>query len=374
MTEKGNIRIGTLVNRRQKIKVLSVAHDGTLTWNQITNWYKNPRNNRPFLAAHLKHSRAGKKAVVTDDHPFLSQRGWVVARDLQYDDQVATGTLAPNTKMLELLYGTLLGDATIDRRYPRLGFQHANIQYSQIKEQALSSLVPTSKLLPRLTHSQDWNAKPNWQVYFRKGPWSCRERVRWYDKKGKKHIPQNLELTDLMLAVWFMDDGSLVARNKAQHRPSVRFSVQCFSLKEQTFLCAQLKRLDIEASVSNHCGGELYITADGTEQLMARIGKFVPPSMRYKTNKAPPFDASAWNLGSALVDWDFVEVTPIVKGQLGRKGFPSHNNFYEDQTVYCLDVEDTHNFVTPGGVVHNCPFAERCNKLYGYGTGLEWER
>ena len=91
-----------------------------------------------------------------------------------------------------------------------------------------------------------------------------------------------------------------------------------------------------EASFDVVCGTLL---GDG------HIAPFVPPSMRYKLHpqvaQEVPFDPVRLKSGPAHVCYDEVDVEEIV-----HRG--------SDQTFFCLDVEETHNFVTSGGVVHNC--------------------
>jgi hypothetical protein len=52
--------------------------------------------------------------------------------------------------------------------------------------------------------------------------------------------------------------------------------------------------------------------------------------------------AAAWAGDDARVVYDDVEVEDVTDRTPG------------DATFFCIDVEDTHNFVTAGGVVHNC--------------------
>ncbi|MDQ2649890.1 MAG: hypothetical protein M3Z03_10065 [Actinomycetota bacterium] len=67
--------------------------------------------------------------------------------------------------------------------------------------------------------------------------------------------------------------------------------------------------------------------------------------MRYKLvddiERSVAFDPALVSPGPIDVLWDEAVVTPVQ---------PTRN----DQRLYCLDVEETHNFVTSGGVVHNC--------------------
>jgi hypothetical protein len=100
-------------------------------------------------------------------------------------------------------------------------------------------------------------------------------------------------------------------------------------------------RLGLPAKASR---GRLFFDVPTTRRLCELIAPFVPPSMRYKLHpeveSAVHFDAAQFSPGPARVLYDEVEVEEIEPGA--------------DRTYFCLDVEETHNFVSAGGVVHNC--------------------
>jgi uracil-DNA glycosylase family 4 len=68
--------------------------------------------------------------------------------------------------------------------------------------------------------------------------------------------------------------------------------------------------------------------------------------MRYKLDPgveaAIPFDGNRFESTDRVVMFDDVHVEDIT------------NRPRTDATFFCIDVEETHNFVTAGGVVHNC--------------------
>ena len=68
--------------------------------------------------------------------------------------------------------------------------------------------------------------------------------------------------------------------------------------------------------------------------------------MRYKLHPEVearvPFDPARLERGSPQVMYDEVEVEDV------------SDRPHPDRTFFCIDVEETHNFVTAGGVVHNC--------------------
>jgi uracil-DNA glycosylase family 4 len=68
--------------------------------------------------------------------------------------------------------------------------------------------------------------------------------------------------------------------------------------------------------------------------------------MRYKLHPdvaaAIPFDRQRLEHGPPQAFFDEVEVEDVT------------DRYRSDTTFFCIDVESTHNFVTSGGVVHNC--------------------
>jgi uracil-DNA glycosylase family 4 len=68
--------------------------------------------------------------------------------------------------------------------------------------------------------------------------------------------------------------------------------------------------------------------------------------MRYKLHpdvrEAIPFDSTLLQPGPPQVIYDWVDVEETT------------DRPRTDRTFFCIDVEGTHNFVTTGGVVHNC--------------------
>jgi uracil-DNA glycosylase family 4 len=92
--------------------------------------------------------------------------------------------------------------------------------------------------------------------------------------------------------------------------------------------------------------GRIYFDVETTKRLSELIAPCVPPPMRYKLDpavaEAIPFDPANWEIGQKQVDFDEIELVDV------------SDRYRCDKTFFCIDVEETHNFVTAGGVVHNC--------------------
>jgi hypothetical protein len=160
----------------------------------------------------------------------------------------------------------------------------------------------------------------------------------------KKRVPAWLgdKLNARMLAFWFMDDGYTRIRPGGR-RPLAEIATNAFSDEDLQILLVGLRRLGLPAKASRR---RLYFDVAATETLSRLIAPFVPPSMRYKLHPEAeaqvPFDVTRLSAGPPEVVFDEVEFEDVTDAPRA------------DSTFFCLDVEDTHNFVTAGGVVHNC--------------------
>jgi hypothetical protein len=145
-----------------------------------------------------------------------------------------------------------------------------------------------------------------------------------------------------MLAFWFMDDGYMRIR-KGKRRPAAEIAAVSFSDADLQVLIRGLARLGLSAKALR---GRLYFDVAASERLSELIAPYVHPSMRYKLHPEVatrvPFDPARLNSGPTAVLYDEVEVEDVTDRKRG------------DATFFCLDVEGTNNFVTAGGVVHNC--------------------
>jgi uracil-DNA glycosylase family 4 len=145
-----------------------------------------------------------------------------------------------------------------------------------------------------------------------------------------------------MLAFWFMDDGYTRIRDGGR-RPLAEIATNAFSDDDLQVLIRGLQRLGLPAKASR---SRLYFDVPTTERLCELIAPYVPSSMRYKLHPAVearvPFDLDSFEPGPNIVLYDEVEVEDITDQER------------RDTTFFCIDVEETHNFVTAGGVVHNC--------------------
>jgi uracil-DNA glycosylase family 4 len=148
-------------------------------------------------------------------------------------------------------------------------------------------------------------------------------------------------LNERILAIWFLDDGYM--RIRPGRQPRAEIASVAFSDNDLRILQQGLLRLGLPSKLSR---GRLHFDVTTTRALSERIAPYTPPDMRYKlhpdVDATVPFNPDLLQRGPAEVLFDEAEIEDVT------------DHPRTDRTFFCIDVEGTHNFVTAGGVVHNC--------------------
>ncbi len=340
-------RIGRLVAQRYAGRVMSVDSDGHLVPKRVIEWYRSPLAGRDVYRLSYASSavRGGNRAVtwLTGDHEVLTSRGWVHAACLRSGDAIAVGQ-GVSSVALDVITGSLLGDGTISRKTSHLAITHCLKQeeYVRIKAHALSELTP---IVWHGASTARNGESPHATV-------GCRTRAsralrvlrrRFYSESGKV-VPRDLKLNARMLAIWFLDDG--YTRVKSAHCAMAEIAAHSFVPDDIEYLSYLLYRdLGLDAYSRPSSPGRLQFDAETTERLSRLIAPFCPSSMRYKLHPDVrdliPFDESLYEADEPRTLFDGVVIARAEVEQVNPRFF-------------CIDVEDTHSFVTSGGVVHNC--------------------
>jgi uracil-DNA glycosylase family 4 len=339
-------RIGRLVRRRYGGRVMSVDAAGRLVPRRVIGWHATPLAGRRVFHMTFKSAkpngshRAGIE--LTGDHPVLTERGYVTVQDLRPGDRIAVGQ-GMSPLECDVIHGTLLGDATLDRRSAHLSMGHSVRQ----REYALFEADLLSRFEPRISEHDvaavSAGPRSYRAVHVRTLAHRALRVLRPEFYAQRKLVPRRLEheLNERMLAFWFMDDGYM--RIRPPRQPSAQICTNAFHFADLQYLRRGLGRLGIPVKALNR---QLQVGVAATRQLSERIAPFVHPTMRHKLHpeieRRISFDPGAFERSAPLTMYDEVEVTEVTDRPRG------------DTTFFCIDVEETHNFVTTGGVVHNC--------------------
>lgn len=352
-------RIDDLVRTKYKGRVWSVVDDSNqLVLRAVTNWYASKLGNRTLykIACPELPSKGGRarRSIVTNDHEVKTTRGWVRAEDLIDGDQICLGDGLSRVAK-DILFGSLLGDGSMANSSSHLEIRHgvAQKEWCDLKGKALQELGSVyGSIKHRTIRGGDYTnlrtASTNALALYKKE----------FYPKGTRSFPEWLKLNSRILAVWFLDNGYTKIRPNRQ--PSAE--IACHSLPDA--------KIDILIRQLNSMWGfhayrgkrtnrkRIYFNVADTRILAAIIAPFTPKSMRYKLHpqveQQYPFDAELYRPGprTSLYTQITVKKSVLGKPRLKKSGEPRSNS--GNKQVYCIDVDDTHNFVTPAGVVHNC--------------------
>lgn len=200
-----------------------------------------------------------------------AEGSWARSREMPPTKQ---GNLIRKTHLtpqeVEVVQGCLLGDGTLSpagKNY-RLRVEHksAHWEYVEWKFSLLRRIcLNESQYVP--THSS-----------LRFGsvghPDLLQMRKQWYH--SRKQIPQDLVLTPLMLAIWFMDDGT-------RHRDTIDISVHNFSDENLQSLRSQLLRMSIVTTINNDAkGNRLYVVKHSYPEFKKLVAPYIVGCMAYK--------------------------------------------------------------------------------------------
>lgn len=340
-------RVGRLVRSRYDGPVMSMQADGALVRRRVTGWHETPLGDRRVFRltyASAKRAGAGRVGIeLTGDHPVLCERGYVAVDELRTSDRIATGQ-GLSELAHDVVCGTVLGDGCIQRKSASLTLAHSERQgeYASFKAGLLAELQPAVDSIA--VAAVAGGARTFSTVHVRTLAHRALGVLRseFYGRSGKR-VPTWIAetLNERMLAIWFMDDGYM--RIRSGRRPCAEIATVCFSEQDLQVLLHGLAKLGLPAKALK---GRIHFDVNASETLSKKIAPYVPPSMRYKLHPdvaaRVPFDPARLEPGASRVLFDRVEVEDVTERDRA------------DRTFFCLDVEGTHNFVTAGGVVHNC--------------------
>lgn len=193
-----------------------------------------------------------------------------------------------------LIMGSLLGDAHIQKRNGsyRLKIEHGSKQKSYVlwKHSKLAFFCQTTKEPVERISTKGYGT---FQFYTRSGKWLSTIYHLFYkqDANGRyvktitPELIKALPIDPVLLAVFFMDDGSV--RNDCY---SGKLATQGFSLEQQHLLASYLKNYGINCNVVAHSKSKkqyyLSIPAKSFHNLISHIEPVVNeiPEMVYKLN------------------------------------------------------------------------------------------
>jgi DNA polymerase-3 subunit gamma/tau len=296
--------------------------------------------------------------VCTINHKFYTPLGQICAGHLEVGQFVYTNRERITANQRAVIMGAALGDGHIaltgSKMRGRLHIRHsvAQKEYLEYKAGLLGNLVgsPAHYDAGIGTYSKTGT----FAVTTLSRP-EIAEIHRMIYPDGRKSITKELldQIDVLGLALWYMDDGSLVTAKNEYVRadgtvgssPSSRstLSTYAFTLEEVEVILTWLaEKWQIKAHLSNTARGPvIWLTATETRRLHHLIASYVPACMEYKLLpeyrghfQMPQTDESTSGLAVSIVK--NIEQVPA------------------PDCVYNIEVADNHNYFVRDMLVANC--------------------
>jgi len=337
-------KIADLVRERYDGEVITLGPNG-LTTKRVVGWHRNPLGERRMIGLTYEraHQHAGQRQRVwlTEDHRVLTPDGWIEAGQIKSGDPIVTEEPSLTHRQYELAMGTLLGDSSLvsTGESGRAGFTTFHGAKDGEWQAILERELPTAA-------SAQWG-----ELY-----------DAWYPE-GKKAVPRRHVLaawSDRMLAAWYMDDGC-VSRTNGGTTLHARLATHGLTFEDAEWLAERLTKDGLDSHVLSVRSGkygpypEIRLSSDATRALFGRIGRFVMGRMRRKlSDDCPQYDSSSWRCGGDAAEPYVGRAVIDSRERYPRLGKGLRNRKRGQRSVYCLDVEDTHNFAASGVIVHNC--------------------
>lgn len=354
--------IGQLVNEKSTAEVVTFNEKLKKFENKkIIGWIK---KNDPdvkwyslsFIDDRQSNQRQTKRVHITGDHKVLTDCGWLRVDELVGNEKIKTRYFAPNSKQLEFIDGTLLGDGFYNRpnnggelgRYiiKQSKKQEAwfNLKHNLVKHFGGNYLAEPEQ--ERIILGRMSKTSGAYKFSLSSNPVWSQQRERWYPN-GTKEVPDDLNLTPLVLAAWYMDDGSLGPTGER-----LVLCTDCFSSKDTSKLCLQLKeKYNIESKVDRRgriliSNGSVHNGHMSAFRFFDLIAKYIIPEMQYKI---PAVFHESFSYDNYIFGQSEILESRVIAKPIDYQDIKSKHPHQ-----YCLQIEDNHNFIAGDMVVSNC--------------------
>jgi len=367
-TDNGPIKIGTLYQKWKNNEILPKI----LSFNRKTKLFEYKKMTYAWRKERedLIKIKLSKKVInCTPEHKILTTKGYIEANKLnegdliicKYDKNHIDNIITPalNNEQLQLVYGSYLGDGNIDitkkNRY-RLRVLHCEKQKEYCEWKAKMFNINKLNYIEKNGYSQ----KPAY--YFQTKIFDLEDKI----PKNTKYVPDWLidKIDEKGIAVWYMDDGSIMKRKLKDGTISNYISIHSnnFDYEMHQKFVKKFNEYGIESSI--HKSREKYyylmFNKENTFKLLNLISPYIHSSMKYKIDLKLSSSICNHKWKNEFLNYGLLKVTSI--NYFKNEGANNCKKPY----VYDIEVEDNHNFILgtkrdnkqknyiDGPVVSNC--------------------
>ena len=350
-------KIGKIVNQRMPVEVLSYdAKAGAIVPKKVVNWFDNGKTDQFLQITVAKPAKNGRAQLAcTSNHLIRTPGGWCEAGKLKVGDRVLEALPHHLSDFQwDALRGTLMGDGALS---PTRSGHGARFRYGHGRKQTAYADWKAS-LFANVDCSRQ--ARSDGAVFFDFAPLPelapLRHEVYSGENRKKVFGDEYLKaLSPLSLALWYMDDANFTIRSKGLQKRTTGQTGRA-TICIEAMEAATRERL--VAYLADTWGIQAKLIASGaakkavlvfnnaeTAKLHALIAPFVHPSMDYKL--LPAFRGRfAVEPVCRPMRYELVAL-PVTDIHVKPPTRSMHR--------FDIEVEDSHNYLVDGVVVHNSP-------------------
>lgn len=352
------VPISKVVKEKISEPVLSFNQEtGSFEYKKIINWFNNGKLQLDMgetwynFIISSSDGRVGRMGFTcTPNHKILnSNYEYVSAKSLKIGDKLISwyeSKIENNNIYKDIVYGSLLGSGSIRIRDKSTGcFSLANgeqKEYLSWKLEKLKNMGFKKVGNKRIKYDSDFTS----EIGLLKSKF-------YIENMGYRTIPDDLELSPLMVAVWYMDDGHY----KKTHRNA------SISIK-RLFIGDNVEKIDsIKSKLINFIGCKesdvfikqksIQINTDAFKVFSKKISAYVPECMQYKLppeHRGKYIEFNSGNLDNISILPCEVKILSIDKTSKRK---------LRNKNKYDIQIEGTSSYLVGGGnrgiVVHNSP-------------------
>jgi recombination protein RecA len=348
-------KIGKIVNQRLPVEDLSYDPKvGAIVPKKVVNWFDNGKTDQFLQITVAKPAKNGRAQLsCTSNHLIRTPSGWREAGKLKVGDRVLEALPHYLSDFQwEALRGTLMGDGAVS---PTRSGHGARFRYDHGEKQTDYADWKAS-LFANVDCSRHVRADGVVTYDFSPLPELAPLRHEVYVDKNKVFSDEYLKgLTPLSLALWYMDDANFTIRSKGAQKRTVgqtgRATICVEAMEPSTRerlvdYLADTWGISAKLIASGATKKALLVFNNGeTAKLHALIAPFVHPSMDYKLL---PVYRGRFNVEPVLTPMRY-ELVALPVTDIHVK--PPTRSMHR----FDIEVEDSHNYLVDGVVVHNSP-------------------
>jgi uracil-DNA glycosylase family 4 len=367
MADGSSTPIRRLVSNKSTKEVLSYNEQTKqFEAKKINGWFRIVTSHRiSWFKVRTGITRNGRGGLLaaryTEDHRLLTAQGWKEVRELVPGDRLVTPFVSLSPEQRQIVLGGLLGDSGLESKrksgFAALKMGHCKKQWSYLewKTSFFKDMLRVGEIRnPRNSIINGYAAKTTAYKMTKTAyhPELGDLFAATYAAKGKRHLSTWVdELTPLGLAVWYMDDGTLVGRHT--NSKSIRFYTLAFPISEVEHLIAMFSRkFGITAGFyleSRYKRPVLTVNTDECHRvLFGLLAPYIHPCLSYKL---PYSYQGQFSLPSPSF---FVPVPYQTEVKAVERAPVSESRRGYSFVQYCIGVEDNHNFCTQNEIAKNC--------------------